>query len=610
MRDTRSIVHVHPILHRFLFFFRISKEKTKTIIRIAAAAFVCFSAAHLSFALPAVYPGVAPIALESGVALATILLFGYGAIPGVIAGIFLAYAGTAPSILAGVGLSAGTLAGVFLGAFLLNRFAHGARFWEQPRDILAFALFGGVIAPLVSMGAKLAVFSTIDFFGWRDIGESALMFFTADASAALILVPFLVSLSEKNESLLLKKRFEFIIVLFFASAALTGILFGPFESSWIPLIFLLAPLIAWVTFRFREREATMVIVALGSIAILRAANLADTSNESGMQILTIGGLLAVVSISTALTIALIRGYRLREKNLADALEDDDERLRRFAEMNAQRARLIDILGHELRNSLATITMTAELEDPRMADRRGHGLSGSLAIIRHQAGQMQRYIDDMVNATHVAHHTLSLTPEIIDLRDVVRQIAVTMDNFFKNAGQIFRVFIPDERLRICGDATRIEQILINLLNNSGKFTPRGGSIELSVETRDGWALIVVKDTGAGIDPDVLPHIFELFYRGDASQKKNGHHPAGIGIGLALSKELAELHGGDIRAKSEGSGHGAVFTVRLPLSEFCHDKQRGRYAALAETLSLKRTPGAPQEEETLRGVARENSAYLSA
>ena len=118
--------------------------------------------------------------------------------------------------------------------------------------------------------------------------------------------------------------------------------------------------------------------------------------------------------------------------------------------------------------------------------------------------------------------------------------------------------PDAPIVIEADAQRVDQILVNLLSNASKFTPAGGSIQLSVTVEDDMAAIRVEDDGVGIDPDVLPRIFELFTREDRADA-----PDGLGVGLTVVRNLVELHGGFAEGRSPGRGKGSVFTVRLPL-----------------------------------------------
>jgi CheY-like chemotaxis protein len=128
------------------------------------------------------------------------------------------------------------------------------------------------------------------------------------------------------------------------------------------------------------------------------------------------------------------------------------------------------------------------------------------------------------------------------------------------GHTLDVHLPDQSLVVHGDATRVAQIVSNLLNNAARYTPHGGRIELSAGAQDGEAVISVKDTGVGIPPESLSKVFEMFTQiGRGAQRSQG----GLGIGLALVKRLVELHGGTVEATSQGTGQGSTFVVRLPL-----------------------------------------------
>ena len=134
--------------------------------------------------------------------------------------------------------------------------------------------------------------------------------------------------------------------------------------------------------------------------------------------------------------------------------------------------------------------------------------------------------------------------------------------FDDRGVAFETALPDARISADVDATRVIQVVGNLLHNAAKFTGRGDEVRLELAVVAGEAEIRVRDTGAGIDPALLPHVFDSFVQGDRSLERTH---GGLGLGLALVKAITELHGGTVRAESAGTGSGAEFFVRLPLRE---------------------------------------------
>jgi CheY-like chemotaxis protein len=155
--------------------------------------------------------------------------------------------------------------------------------------------------------------------------------------------------------------------------------------------------------------------------------------------------------------------------------------------------------------------------------------------------------------------LVLQKQRVELATVVRNALETSDPLIKAARHRLKVRLPEDVLWVDGDPVRLAQILSNLLNNAAKYTDPGGAISLLATSDAGEVVVSVRDTGTGITPELLPRIFEMFSRGEHPA---GRGDAGLGIGLALARRLAEMHGGTITAHSEGKGKGSEFVVRLP------------------------------------------------
>jgi len=168
---------------------------------------------------------------------------------------------------------------------------------------------------------------------------------------------------------------------------------------------------------------------------------------------------------------------------------------------------------------------------------------------------------------------------LDLRTVVEHAVETTRAMLEAKGQQLRVALPAEPLSFVGDADRLEQVLCNLLRNASAYTPEGGQIEVEARAEGGTAWVLVRDDGIGISAELLPHVFEPFQQGP-----RGLDHGGLGIGLTLVKSLVELHGGDVRARSEGSGRGSELEVRLPLG--------GPRAPVDVELSAPAPPVAPR------------------
>jgi signal transduction histidine kinase/CheY-like chemotaxis protein len=227
---------------------------------------------------------------------------------------------------------------------------------------------------------------------------------------------------------------------------------------------------------------------------------------------------------------------------------------------ADRARneFLAILAHELRNPLAPIQNAVEIL--HLEGGLGPQSQWALAAVDRQMRQMTRLIEDLVDVARISSNRLELRRETIELSTALRAAVETSGALLQAGGQEFVVTLPAEPIYLDADPTRLTQAFSNLLNNATKYTPRGGRIWLTGERRDGAALITVRDTGAGISPEMLSSIFDMFTQGEQSQVRT---LGGLGIGLTLVKRLVELHGGLVTAHSGGLGQGSSFEIHLPV-----------------------------------------------
>jgi signal transduction histidine kinase/CheY-like chemotaxis protein len=225
--------------------------------------------------------------------------------------------------------------------------------------------------------------------------------------------------------------------------------------------------------------------------------------------------------------------------------------------NRAKDEFLAMLGHELRNPLGAIGAAVYLLDQVSADAQRLRCQ---EVIKRQVSHLTRLMNDLLDAGRVATGKIILARKPLDLGDAVRRCITALSAMGRADGYHFEVDLNSAW--IDADETRVEQTVTNLLANALKYTPVGGRIGVSVRTEAGDAVLQITDTGAGIAPDMLPRIFNLFVQGERTLERS---QGGLGIGLTLARRLVELHGGTIEATSEGAGHGSTFTVRLPRIE---------------------------------------------
>ncbi|CAN7264477.1 ATP-binding protein [Pseudoduganella sp. LjRoot289] len=247
---------------------------------------------------------------------------------------------------------------------------------------------------------------------------------------------------------------------------------------------------------------------------------------------------------------------------AEGLRQAEARLIALNEALSQEHRRKDeflaTLAHELRNPLAP--MTSVVETLRRKDYDDPHLVWARGMLDRQLRQMTHLVDDLLETSRISQGKIELRLETVELRAVLGAAAEAAQPAFDTAGQTLVVDAGTQPLLLRGDPVRLTQIVSNLLTNASKYTPSGGRIQLTLRKEGGDAVIEVRDNGIGIPPEQLDNIFSMFSQLTPAMERA---PGGLGIGLALTRGLVELHGGRASAHSEGPGHGSQFTVRLPL-----------------------------------------------
>jgi PAS domain S-box-containing protein len=311
-----------------------------------------------------------------------------------------------------------------------------------------------------------------------------------------------------------------------------------------------------------SREAKLVLEADDATIALDAAAAAGPAGTLSVPLRGRGG-------HALGTLCLTRDDRPFEAEDAVVLEQ----LARLAAVALENARLYEelregdrrkdeflaMLAHELRNPLAPIRNALRIlqfgTDVAAADR-------ARAMIERQVGQMVRLVDDLLDVSRISRGKLTLRRERVELARVIEAALETSRPSIAAGGHELEIALPDEPLWVDGDATRLAQIFLNLLNNAAKYTRSPGRIRLVAERAGDGVAVHVRDTGIGIARDMLPRVFDMFMQVDERSPDRGE--SGLGIGLTLVKQLVEMHDGTVEARSDGPGTGSEFVVRLPLA----------------------------------------------
>jgi two-component system CheB/CheR fusion protein len=235
-----------------------------------------------------------------------------------------------------------------------------------------------------------------------------------------------------------------------------------------------------------------------------------------------------------------------------------EATERLEEMDRRKNEFLAVLSHELRNPLAPLRNSLYVLDKAAAG--SERARRAQAVMERQVNHLTRLVEDLLDVSRIERGVIQLECEPLDFREVLRRSLEDYRALFAARRICLRLEGPEQPVWVNGDATRLAQAVGNLLHNAGKFTPEGGEVSVELLREPQEAALRVRDTGAGIAPEVLPRLFQPFTQADRSLDRKA---GGLGLGLCVVKGIAELHGGRVGARSDGPGRGAEFTFRLPL-----------------------------------------------
>jgi signal transduction histidine kinase/ActR/RegA family two-component response regulator len=289
-----------------------------------------------------------------------------------------------------------------------------------------------------------------------------------------------------------------------------------------------------------------------------------------------------------------------ERKKAEQQRDELLRGERAARAEAERnSRMKDeflaTLSHELRTPLnAILGWTSLLEREPLSQSAAEGVE----VISRNARSQKQLIEDLLDMSRIISGKIRLDVQRVELAAVIESAVATIRPAAEAKGVRLQVTLDPIAAPVKGDPGRLQQVVWNLLSNAVKFTPSGGRVQISLERVNSHLEIIVADTGDGIRPDLLPHVFDRFQQGDSSTTRTY---GGLGIGLSIVKQIVELHGGSVKAKSPGLGSGSTFTVALPVMLMHTSVENGAREERIHPATASRDEADPCEGQDLAGVS---------
>jgi signal transduction histidine kinase/CheY-like chemotaxis protein len=569
---------------------RVQRGDVRNFLLLFAAYFVVSRIGSLLFFRDATYV----IWTSAGVGLAGLFLAGNRMWPAI------ALAIVASSYLNGNALPliavacVGNVGQALAGAGLLRHWEFDGRL-SRLRDIVVLMLVGGLsatIAPTIGTAGRWLLDASITSLDATTFWAS---WWVAGVVSILILTPLIVTWVRRRKIPIPPACAREAALGLLALVIIAGVLFWTPTTNigGIPLIYLLLLPLFWLGLRTEPRIVTLanaVLMGIGITGVAFGQNVIP-ADRLGYRMVQTELFFAILASMILVVLAVTEERHAATRALEKHIGQLERALARIRSEDQAKSDFIAILGHELRNPLTpVVTYLALLR------RMGPGAPeapGYLSIIENNIRTVTRLLDDLLDISRINREQFPLHREPVRLQEILRRSVTAIEPMVRSGERQLSVALPEDDLVVSGDAVRIEQIFVNLLNNAVKYTGRGGQIFVTAHRRGAWITVTVGDDGVGIDPAHLQSIFEPFTRGgDLAQM-----PSGLGIGLYLSRQLAELHGGTIVARSNGLGKGSEFVVELPSREVRLTTAAGPLAA-----------GSRESTSTPRSVPETSRAVL--
>lgn len=511
----------------------------------------------------ATIPG-APILVwpSSGIALAGLILGGIGLWPAVFAGALvhsILYGDTAITI---AGVAAASALQAVAGAYFLKRFGFTNSFSRVPQTIafILTAVFVTLIVPSLGMLSLL--------IGDEPLTRGALgtyiPWWIAQILSVLIVTPLLVRWLPHFTFRRSKRE---MLEAWLSIASITGVAFllywTPYrEIAEVPLVYLILVPLLWIALRIGPRFMTLALFLNAFLALAGTAYLTVSSGSIeilGQALLQTEIFIIMISFIFLLLVTVAEERKNTANDLRENVKRLEDAIERIRKEDEAKSRFIATLAHELRNPLAPLM--SSLEILKLAPPNAQQTSGLADGMTEHLQTMRHLLDDLLDISRISREKLLLHKERVDLNAIIHRSTRTVDRLMNERGHTLIVDVPDTAIMFEADPVRLEQVCVNLLNNAAKYTEPGGTITVSAEVSKGFVSVSISDTGIGMDENVLEHVFEAFFQIEQPGKMH----AGLGIGLSLTRNLVEMHGGTIEARSAGIGRGSELVVRLPLTE---------------------------------------------
>jgi signal transduction histidine kinase len=529
-------------------------RSSSRLLLVSIVTLIYFVIGKFGLVLASLHASASPVFPSAGIALAAILVLGYRAWPGIFIGAFLVNVTNAGDIATSLAIATGNTLEALAGAWLVIRFARGKNFCGRPQDVFKFALVAAT-STIISASFGVTSLAVAGFADWTHTGAIWLTWWLGDATGDLVFTPLVVLWSIGSQRGWSKKEATEVGVLFLLLVLVTSVVFGGWlqiSSRNYPITFICGPIVIWTAFRFRPLETATGIFILSAISVWGTLHgfgpfVRETENESLIS------LQLWIAVLTITAMALSAGMAERRR-----VEQELQQQKSIVETaNRTKDHFLAMLSHELRTPLTPVI--SALESLETEPTQTQDSKASLAMIRRNIELETQLIDDLLDFTRITRDKMQLRFIPVDAHQAVSNVVEICRAEARAKSLRVRLDLRAKNCIVTADAAKFQQIIWNLLKNAIKFTPDGGEITISSDNPSETVFTVtVRDSGIGMEPQVMQRIFDPFEQGNRSFE---HRFGGLGLGLAISKSVAQAHGGTLTAQSEGSNRGSTFTLSM-------------------------------------------------
>ena len=529
-------------------------RSSSRLLLISIVILVYLVVGKFALMLASLHASASPVWPCAGIALGAILVLGYRVWPAIFVGAFLVNVTNAGDVATSLAIATGNTLEALAAAWLVIQFARGKSFCDRPQYVFKFALVAAT-STIISPSLGVTSLALAGFADWTHYGAIWLTWWLGDATGDLVFTPLVVLWSVGFRRDWTRKEAAEVSVLLLLLVLLSGVVFGGWleiSSRNYPVTFICGPIVIWMAFRFSQRETATGIFILSVIAVWGTLHgfgpfVRETENQSLIS------LQLWIAVLTITAMALSAGMAERRR-----VEDELQQQKSIVEAaNRTKDHFLAMLSHELRTPLTPVI--SALESLETEPTQTQDTKASLAMIRRNIELETQLIDDLLDFTRIARDKMQLRFVPIDAHLAVSNVVEICRGEARSRRLHVHLNLRAKSCHLTADAAKFQQIIWNLLKNAIKFTPEGGDITISSDNPSETVFTVsVRDTGIGMEPDVMQRIFDPFEQGNRSFE---HRFGGLGLGLAISKSLAQAHGGTLTAQSDGSNRGSTFTLTM-------------------------------------------------